>query len=364
MTTNKYFAKLDPLRLLLATLVLVFHYLYWGPRAGIQGVASSNHWLLLLAFAVQFFFTISGFVIVQSAHGRTWLQFLFARTRRLWPAIFVCASVTFVLLKLMPAETLGEQSATLKNLLKSTSLWYLVRNGYVDWSYWSLTIELRFYALVALILALKLKPNTVRFIVISYVVARLVLEAIPSALSESIKATDPLRHYGGFFALGAFWADLKVDRISEKSCSGTKACIALCLILTAFQFRYDFNRIAPAGWNHHLSYYVGVLSALVLLAVLCTCMSSSGQRGSPLAQACGSVSYPLYLVHQFVGYALIFFFRQYTSTILLPELLATTLVIVGAVFLDKLVIPSVTHLFDYFARPIKARIFSKQLKHT
>ena len=93
-------AYLELLRFLLALAVVVYHYFYWGPSAGIVPAVSVAAIVPFFILAVPVFFIVSGFVISFSAENRSNADFAVARFARLGPTLLVCSTITFIVLSI------------------------------------------------------------------------------------------------------------------------------------------------------------------------------------------------------------------------------------------------------------------------
>src|SRR5215475_5955203 len=95
---------------------------------------------------VEIFFVISGFVIANSASNASAKEFLFGRVLRLYPAVWVCSTLTFIVLLLFAS---GSASRFVGPYLKAMLLIPKGINGqWLDCIYWTLAAEMAFYALV------------------------------------------------------------------------------------------------------------------------------------------------------------------------------------------------------------------------
>src|SRR5260370_9764334 len=88
-----------------------------------------------------------GYVITESATGRTGGQFAFARFVRLWPAFVICLGITVVVRQLVGPAPGGW--VILGNL---TMVPHLFGVPYIDDVYWSLMYEIFFYVGVTILL--------------------------------------------------------------------------------------------------------------------------------------------------------------------------------------------------------------------
>ncbi|HEX8448460.1 MAG TPA: acyltransferase family protein, partial [Allosphingosinicella sp.] len=94
---------------------------------------------------VPIFFVLSGVVISASAAGRGWADFVRRRALRLYPAAWICGSIT-ALVCLAGAEPLLGVRWFNSMALSPTGPW-------IDEVFWTLAVELVFYAYVAAVLA-------------------------------------------------------------------------------------------------------------------------------------------------------------------------------------------------------------------
>jgi peptidoglycan/LPS O-acetylase OafA/YrhL len=152
---TKSIIGLDLIRFAAATSVMWFHLAYysWSSPQSPSGMISEG----LVNFSsmaptawfgwvgVHVFFVISGFVISYSAQGKDAYQFAISRFLRLYPAVWICATITLVFLLMV-----GDHDGLVRRYLASVSLFPL--QPWVDAVYWTLGVEMVFYGLVFLLL--------------------------------------------------------------------------------------------------------------------------------------------------------------------------------------------------------------------
>ncbi|CAM5497483.1 Acyltransferase 3 domain-containing protein OS=Streptomyces glaucescens OX=1907 GN=SGLAU_08300 PE=4 SV=1 [Streptomyces glaucescens] len=143
---------LDGLRLIAALMVVSYHYVAFGE--GWEGAQarlfpvvfrpSAYGWL-----GVELFFMISGFVICMSCWGRSLPDFFTSRVIRLYPAYWVAVLATTAVV----TEVSGgvDPLAWRDVLVNLTMLQWPMGVDHVDGVYWTLWAELRFYLLFALV---------------------------------------------------------------------------------------------------------------------------------------------------------------------------------------------------------------------
>lgn len=120
---------------------------------------------------------ISGFVILLTAASGDLRKFVISRMTRLLAAFWICCTLTFFAILM-----LGEPMfmATLKQyLVNMTLLAEFLDVPYIDSVYWTLTVELKFYAFIAIILTAGRFRN-IEVLMIAWLAATIVLDVFPS----------------------------------------------------------------------------------------------------------------------------------------------------------------------------------------
>src|SRR5215210_3755070 len=145
--------EIDLLRFLAAFLVVLYHYTFRGYAADDMSIMPYP----LLApiskygyLGVELFFLISGFVILMTASSGSLKKFTISRIVRLYPAFWVCCTVTFIVILLIGGERYS--ASFTQYLVNMTMLSEFLNVPDLDGVYWSLFVEIKFYALVALVL--------------------------------------------------------------------------------------------------------------------------------------------------------------------------------------------------------------------
>lgn len=154
------FYILDMLRFMAAISVVLYHYLASGP--GDTGIKESMQFIPWKEFpelypvfkfgflGVNLFFVISGFVIFASAYNRTALQFAVLRWIRLFPTYWAAMTLTILSIYLYNSDAFNiSTSQILANLTMLNN--YLNINN-IDPVYWTLQVEIQFYALIFILL--------------------------------------------------------------------------------------------------------------------------------------------------------------------------------------------------------------------
>ena len=141
---NNRLLELDALRGLAAIMVVLFHlFLNSGYSFFNFGVTG-----------VDLFFLISGFVIFLTLSKITnWQSFVISRFTRLYPTYWACVSITAILVFVTTNITLPNLAK--QYLANMTMFQHYAKIPHLDFQYWTLTVEMQFYALMLLLFLLK-----------------------------------------------------------------------------------------------------------------------------------------------------------------------------------------------------------------
>lgn len=241
------------------------------------------------------FFAISGFVIAYSAEGRTPVGFAIARFSRIYPTFVLCMTLTFATTVVFGA---GHFEVT-------TTQWFanlfiaapMLGQPYVDTSYWSLVIEVVFYAWVAAFMALGLFPRQIDAIIVTWLVITFANELTTDApIFEKLFMADD----SGFFAVGL---------LIYQHCRGRHdvrwwALSALSLGTAVFQSIHKLERL---GLHANASYDPRVVAAISIVGLGMVFLATRIKRvplPAKVALAGGGITYPLYLLHMQLGYVI------------------------------------------------------------
>ena len=287
---------LDLLRMIAVLGVILFHYSFQGPTThGAIDVPLPE----FAAFAkygyigVPLFFVISGFVIAYSADGRTATAFAIARVARIYPGFIFCMTVTFFTTLAFGAP---QFEATMSQWVANIFIGAPALNQpYMDSAYWTIVTELTFYAWFGLLILGGVSRRRIDLVVLIWLSLSLLNETVFRSY-----AVDKLflTNHSGFFAAGLVLYETYAGRrnATVQCLLGLATACAIFQSLKNLQefrdrFRTDFD-----DW----------IGAALVLATIAAVMLAVRVRRVPLPSslivAIGGLTYPLYLLHQQVGY--------------------------------------------------------------
>lgn len=272
--------ELDVLRGLAAFAVMLFHYTIRYAEVFAPG-GPPMHANPLGENAVHLFFMISGFVIFMTlSKTRTALDFIVSRCSRLYPGYWAAVLLTFAVISFAPLP--GRTPGAGQVLVNLTMLQSWLRVPPVDGVYWTLSVELSFYALMlAVFLAGWLRR--VEWLVVPW----LLLEGAWAFLGHrhdlpKIVEISFLLKYAHLFLAGILFYRLRF----EGSTPARHALLACCFAAHAVVLG-PVAALFAAGF--FAAFYLLAFGRLTWLAT------------RPLVFL-GAISYSLYLVHQNIGF--------------------------------------------------------------
>lgn len=291
--------EIDLLRFLAALAVVLFHYAFRGYAAH----SSAMPYPLLAAVAkygcygVELFFLISGFVILMSASGGSLKHFVISRIVRLYPAFWVCCTLTFlVLLMFGRSQPTVVQYLSNMTMLSGFSLMQKIAPGsHIDGSYWSLVVEMRFYALVAVVLLLR-QIHRAEYLLGGWFATVALFELTGMDHLRDILIVD----YAAYFIAGAM-----MYQVWSHGLSWLRAGVIVgCWILSLYE---SWIALPKFEANNQIAMDRGVVLSLVtafFVLMFCVAMKKTGGIGRRSWIVLGALTYPLYLVHQSIGYVI------------------------------------------------------------
>ena len=314
MAMHRPIAGLDVIRFFAAFLVMDHHLAFWSWAVpyeatansitnGIPAFPSLTRLSWFGAVGVDIFFVLSGFVILYSA-GRDSRAFARSRVLRLVPGALLSASlcaVVLLLLNTMPAWSVATRFFR--------SIFFAPYGPWIDGVYWTLGIEIAFYATIFVLLKIA-SVERLRLVLypIGIVSSAFWLMSVFFGLNATIEAnfgTTVVRtlqlllvYHGNLFAIGGLlWASLLGQRKAADL-----PVIALCVGTAMLHIALD------EAWDAEVAHS----TTAVPILVWATCMvgiflavrfNDQISRVIPgrLARNIGIATYPLYLINDVIG---------------------------------------------------------------
>lgn len=298
MTKNERIPLLDGYRFLAAMAVCGYH--YWSSgyihlRKSLEYGSIFDFPTLDIFFrygnlGIVLFFLISGFVIALSAEGRTFAAFTSSRLVRIVPTYWLAIAVTTAFLLV---EGSAYREVTIRQVL--ANLFFLQRplgESFIDGVYWTIVIELRFYLLVALLIALNLYRHYAWLLLVWVLLCLADYWGVEIGIFRQLFITS----YGYYFAAGGAFYFLYRRQHQKLS----MAIIALSLLIALPEMVSDFT--AKYGDEAQMPTTMVMLGCYAMMMVIA--MRRCEGIDWRWLQLAGALTYPLYLLHEDIGFIL------------------------------------------------------------
>lgn len=316
---------IDDLRGIAIITVIIYHYIFVYYRHAdtnnifIQNFKLFTDYLNLGAFGVSLFFLISGFVIPMSLKGNNKksivTNFAIRRLFRLYPTYWTAIIIISTIILLFKDSNAYSMKQILINF---TMLQDIAKVNSIDGVFWTLMVELKFYIFTALLFYFSLlkKINLIiGFFLILSIVTMLNWGGKFNPIVNAVLNRNNLWSYLMLMYLGTGFYFYHIGEISKKN------LIFLIGIVSIYFFINHYFK-TDTGFGSRLGYSTATLLAILSFIVF----SQYKQAISKTTTFFGNISYPLYLLHQVLGYFLITILL--TSSIYFPFAQVITILII------------------------------------
>ncbi|WP_369765613.1 acyltransferase family protein [Flavobacterium sp. WC2429] len=348
---------LDGFRAIAILIVLLFHYF--------------SRWTLLYPYSdkydffrygkmgVQFFFIISGFVILYSLENTTnFIAFWKKRMIRLFPSILVASIITYFVFVLFDTELLFPASHFFKNILASIifippdTLASIFNNkvqlDYISGSYWSLWPEIQFYLFVSTIYFFNKNKFLITFFILSamLIIINFILPGMEGILANRIKSFFIVFNFIEslpYFCFGVLFYIAYKNKMMEKAIPAYLQISFLGLLL--FQIYGSYSEPLKLGL---IFLFLFLFIALIYYPKLINFLENR------ILVKIGVSSYFLYLIHENIGVLTI---NKYSGFFTNYEFLFSLILI----FIFVIVSIAYTSTIDNWINRLLKKIFLKKM---
>lgn len=289
---------LDGLRLLATFGIILYHYTARYPSQ-VENFGWLSHVTTYTAVAVYAFFIISGFVILMTAWGRDLPNFIGSRVGRLfptyWAAVLLAGFIVLILRPDFPGEPWRDRDWS-DWLLNFTMLQDAFDAENLDGVYWTLYMELKFYVLIGLFMLIGITRGRI----LTFVLAWPVLGAIAKSADNDLLIELLMPNYAPLFAIGMVLYLVYSDRRFQ-----VDTAIALGFNVAFMLYRGQEVYAGFMTRTDAITAHGGIIAVILLVEVAavwaftCTRLQRVSWGWLPFA---GALTYPLYLVHERLGW--------------------------------------------------------------
>ncbi|MEU9828668.1 acyltransferase family protein [Micromonospora chersina] len=300
---------LDGLRLGAALMVVAYHLV--GDKIGVWDASAATNFGPVHSVAkygflgVQLFFIISGFVICMSAWGRSVGDFFVSRVVRLYPAYWFAVLLTAAVLVAVPRGPRVQTREVLGNL---TMMQDFLGIRHLDLSYWTLTVEMAFYIFFAVLVARGLSYRGVVAFCAIWTIASLIVPKLGNPWLTNVVAAS----HSSYFIAGI--ALYLIHRFGPSLLLWSVVGLSWLIALTRLPNLAQARDVAYAP--------TAVIVTLFFLVMAAVALNRFAWVKAGWVATAGALTYPLYLIHQTVGLAVI----ERAQDLMPPWVLITALV--------------------------------------
>lgn len=302
---------LDLIRFIAALYVVFYHF-------GFRGYAKDNFSILQFPpiesfskygyLGVDLFFIISGFVILMSVKNSNLIDFIISRVTRLYPAFWFCVLLSAMIMTFYGGDLfVVELDQVLFNLTMLNGFFGV---EHVDGVYWSLVVELKFYILIGIILLIKQLKHIKIFgyTLLSIAALQIFLPFSEAPLYLRIIYYITFAKWSAYFVAGMFFYLIKSNRtiLTNMIPIIVAYAIAVYNAIEKANLRNDLY-----GYNFNVAVVISLITVFFAIIFLISINQLKGLN-KRVFLSFGILTYPLYLIHQNIGYII---FNQLGNTV-------------------------------------------------
>lgn len=288
--------EIDLLRFIAAFIVVLFHYSFRGfaadnysnmPYPALVPISKYGY------LGVELFFLISGFVILMTASSGSLRKFVVSRMVRLYPAYWVSCTATFLALLAFGGERYSVSAS--QYLVNMTLLNEFIGVPSIEGVYWSLAVELKFYALIALLLLFG-QINRAQTFLVTWLIATALLDAFPVERLRSVLISE----FAAYFIAGA-----TCFLVYSQGLTKVRIAILIASWVVALRDSVQLSGLERHYHAHFDRVVVAVIISAFFAVMFLVALKRTGFLGQRDWITLGALTYPLYLIHQYLGYMII-----------------------------------------------------------
>lgn len=292
--------ELDALRGIAVLMVCIRHFTMYKVEVG--------NWLNFCSVFIELFFIISAFAVTLSLERTDNLKkFAINRFTRIYPIYWICASFTFLVMILYKSLKTNESIYDLslvQYLVNLTMFQSFFGIKDLDGQYWTLIIELSFYAFIIILAVLK-QVKSFRNIGFIWCISLLVVYFVQRS-SDSLGLLT-WSNFIGYFPM--FYAGMMVYYLYKNTAWRTVLNYTLIGFSFVTQTIIFHQASIAANYTDQLTY------ALFMFGFFLICIALIHRKTEffawqPLLYL-GKISYVLYLLHQYIAQTILIPILQY-----------------------------------------------------
>ncbi|WKK67098.1 acyltransferase family protein [Lutimonas zeaxanthinifaciens] len=360
MVKSKRIYQIDLFRFIAALSVVFYHYFFRGYAADEMSDLNFEDVGGLFKYGylgVDLFFIISGFVITLSINKRSISKFIISRITRLYPIYWMCVSLTFLVVILFGSPRYHAQ--LVQYILNLTMFHNYLGIESIDGVYWTLFVEMKFYIFVigSYLIINKIKRIDLDYLVYFWTSLSLLFLFMNNIYILKVINFFFILNWSSYFIAGIVFYQIYNRGISLQY-------FFLLMILFLLSLHYAFLKIEfyEMQYNAPFSKLIGGgIIFIFYLIMLLVATNKLKSINSPKLISLGMLTYPLYLIHQIIGFIILnnlgIYFNKYV-------VVAATLIVMLVVsyLLSKYYEPYFSNYLKIKLEKFSAKYKNKKIK--
>ena len=293
--------QIDLFRFFAALAVVLFHYLFRGYSADDMSKLNFSEiggFFKYGYLGVDIFFIISGFVISLSIKNRSLISFWVSRISRLYPIYWISVLITFFVILLFGAP---RYTAEFKQFILNLSMFQnYIGVKSIDGVYWTLFIEMKFYVFVisSYLILNKLKEIKLDYLIYAWLSLSILHIYLNKLFIFKVANFFFILDWSSYFIAGIIFYQIYRSKINIKY----SILLSISFIISIY---YAISRIEGLELHFNTVFSPFVISSFIMLfyflMLLVSCDKLNKINSSKLTKF-GMLTYPLYLIHQNIGF--------------------------------------------------------------
>ena len=293
-TENNRYKELDCLRGIAAFSVVLFHFTFGYDHGNGSRILSEDKFYFTYGyFGVHLFFLISGFVIFMTLEKSNKLSdFLVSRFSRLYPAYWACIIISVALTTALSVPFQQGIFSLKQIFVNFTMLQYWFKIKDVDGAYWTLAIELTFYCWMYFVFLIK-KQQYISWFCLAWLTLAVLFSSYNIPFENYINVIFILKHAPLFVGGITFF------RLKNNPTKLYLHCLVLLSISSEYLLFYQQNSpiiFYTIIFGFYTIFYLFIYNKLSFIR-------------NKVLLFLGTISYSLYLIHENIGTALIYWLK-------------------------------------------------------
>lgn len=339
------FYELDLFRFVAAVAVMMFHYTFRGYAADNMSILEFPFLANIFKYGylgVDLFFMISGFVILLTASKNTSIHFAISRITRLYPAFWAAVTLTAIMTVLIGGDRYNVE--WLQYIQNLTMLSGYFNIPFIDGVYWTLLIELKFYFLIFILLLFN-KINKIEVFLFLWLITTALFSFFGSPGYFGYIDYFLIPDWASYFIAGAFFYQVRLQGVN-------KFRIFMIFVSYILSLKYALGRLPHLENYYNVAFSDEIVIVIITIYYLLFILFSLQKLAFINIKSMmilGVITYPLYLIHQNIGYMLFNYFANSINKYMLLLMVISCLMIISYfihIVIEKRIAESLKKLLD------------------